>query len=147
MRGRAEAGTRRSSMTRVLDRVRGRGAFVLRVLVSIALLGAVLAYADFGEVAEVLRDGEWGWLLVAAGLMAVCVIIGALRWWLLLEGAGIDLPARRSVRPYALSFVLNLVLPTAVAGDAVRTWVVGRRSGRLLGATAATIVDQLTALA
>ena len=134
-------------MTRVLDRVRGRGAFVLRILVSIALLGAVLAYADFGDVAQVVRDGEWGWLLVAGALMAVCVVVGALRWWLLLEGAGIDLPARRSIRPYALSFVLNLVLPTAFAGDAVRTWVVGKRSGRLLGATAATVVDKLTALA
>ena len=128
-------------MTRVLDRVRGRGAFVLRILVSIALLGAVLAYADFGDVAQVVRDGEWGWLL-----MVGCVVVGALRWWLLLEGAGIDLPASRSIRPYALSFVLNLVLPTAVAGDAVRTWVVGKRSGRLLGATAATVVDKVTAL-
>jgi uncharacterized membrane protein YbhN (UPF0104 family) len=133
-------------MTRVVDRVRRRGAFFLRVVVSIALLGAVVAYADFSEVMQVVRDGEWGWLGVAAGLMAVCVVVGALRWWLLLEGAGIDLPARRSIRPYALSFVLNLILPTAVAGDAVRTWVVGRQSGRLLGATAATIVDKLTAL-
>jgi glycosyltransferase 2 family protein len=133
-------------MTRVVGLVRRRGAFVLRFLVSIALLGAVLAYADFGEVADVVRDGEWGWLLVASGLMVVCVVLGALRWWLLLEGAGIDLPARRSVRPYALSFVLNLILPTAVAGDAVRTWVVGRQSGRLLGATAATVIDKLTAL-
>jgi glycosyltransferase 2 family protein len=133
-------------MTRVLDLVRRRGAFALRLLVSIALLGAVLAYADFGEVAQVLRDGEWGWLVVAGGLMAVCVVVGAVRWWLLLEGAGIDLPARRAIRPYAVSFVLNLILPTAVAGDAVRTWVVGRQSGRLLGATAATVVDKATAL-
>lgn len=133
-------------MPRVVDLVRRRGALALRVLVSVALLGAVLAYADFGEVAQVIRQGEWGWLVVAAGLMAVCVVVGALRWWLLLEGAGIHLPARRSIRPYALSFVLNLILPTAVAGDAVRTWVVGRRSGRLLGATAATLVDKLTAL-
>jgi glycosyltransferase 2 family protein len=133
-------------MTGVVDRVRRRGASALRVLVSIALLGAVLVYADLGEVAEVVRDGDWGWLLIAIALMAVCVVVGALRWWLLLEGAGIHLPARRSVRPYALSFVLNLILPTAVAGDAVRTWVVGRESGRLLGAAAATVVDKLTAL-
>jgi uncharacterized membrane protein YbhN (UPF0104 family) len=50
------------------------------------------------------------------------------------------------VRAFAASLVLNLVLPTAVAGDAVRIWVVGRESGRLLGAAAATVVDKLTAL-
>jgi glycosyltransferase 2 family protein len=133
-------------MTRVVAGMRRRGALALRILVSVALLGAVLVYADIGEVAQAVRDGVWGWLVVAAGLMAVCVVLAALRWWLLLEGAGIELPAQRSVRAFAVSFVLNTLLPTAVAGDAVRTWVVGRQSGRLLGATAATIVDKLTAL-
>src|SRR5918998_434691 len=119
----------------------------LRVLVSVALLGAVLVYADVGELAATLREGDWRWLLPALALMAAAVVLAALRWWLLLEGAGIDVPARKSVRPVALSFVLNLVLPSAVAGDAVRSWVVGRETGRMLGSAAATVVDKLTALA
>jgi uncharacterized protein (TIRG00374 family) len=130
----------------VVDGARRRGALVLRVLVSAALLAAVLLYADVGDVLAAVRDGHWGWFAVALAVMAVSVVLGALRWWLLLEGAGIHVPARDSIRPYAMSFVLNLLLPTAVAGDAVRTWVLGRRSGRLLGAAAATVVDRLTAL-
>jgi uncharacterized membrane protein YbhN (UPF0104 family) len=130
----------------VVDGVRRRGALALRVLVSAALLGAVLLYADVGEVARAVRDGHWGWFVAALALMVVPVVLGALRWWLLLEGAGIHVPARDSVRPFAISFVLNLVLPTAIAGDALRTWVVGKESGRLLGAAAATVVDKLTAL-
>jgi uncharacterized protein (TIRG00374 family) len=130
----------------VVDAVRRRGALALRVLVSAALLVAVLLYADVGEVLAAVRDGHWGWFAVALAVMAGAVVLGAFRWWLLLEGAGIHVPARDSVRPYALSFVFNLVLPTAVAGDAVRTWVLGRSSGRFLGAAAATIVDRLTAL-
>ena len=43
--------------------VRRRGALALRVLVSVALLGAVLLYADLGEVAAAVRDGQWEWLL------------------------------------------------------------------------------------
>ena len=78
--------------------------------------------------------------------MAVAVVVGALRWWLLLEGAGIHVPARHAVRPFAASLVLNLLLPTAVAGDVVRTWVIGKDRGRLLGAAAATLVDKVTAL-
>ena len=73
--------------------------------------------------------------------MAVAVVLGGLRWWLLLEGARIDVPAWRGVRAFAASLVLNLLLPTAVAGDVVRTWVVGR--GRaLLSAAAATVIDK-----
>jgi glycosyltransferase 2 family protein len=130
----------------VVDAVRRRGALALRVLVSAALLVAVLLYADVGDVVSAVRDGHWGWFGVALAVMACAVVLGALRWWLLLEGAGIHLAARDSIRPYAVSFVLNLLLPTAVAGDAVRTWVLGKQSGRFLGAAAATVIDRLTAL-
>lgn len=126
--------------------VRRRGALALRVLVSGALLGVVLVYADLGEVAAAVRDGHWGWLVASFGVMAFVIVLGALRWWVFLEGAQIEMSAWNSIRPFAMSMVLNLVLPTAVAGDAVRTVVVGRRSGRLLGAAAATVVDRLTAL-
>jgi uncharacterized protein (TIRG00374 family) len=131
----------------VVDGVRRRAPLALRILVSAALLAAVLLYADVGEVWAAVRDGHWGWFAVALVVMSCCVVLGAFRWWLLLEGAGIHVPARESIRPYAISFALNLLLPTALAGDAVRTWVLGRRSGRLLGAAAATVVDRLTALA
>jgi uncharacterized membrane protein YbhN (UPF0104 family) len=130
----------------VVAGVRKRGALALRILVSVALLAGVLAYADVGDVAQAVRDGHWGWFVAALGLMAAAVVLAALRWWLLLEGAGIHVPARESIRPFAMSFVLNLLLPTAIAGDAVRTWMVGRESGRLLGAAAATLIDKLTAL-
>lgn len=126
--------------------VRRRGALALRVLVSGALLGVVLVYADLGEVAAAVRGGHWGWLVASVGVMALVVVLGALRWWVFLEGAQIEMSAWNAIRPFATSFVLNLVLPTAVAGDAVRTVVVGRQSGRLLGAAAATVVDKLTAL-
>ena len=97
-------------------------------------------------IVDAVRDGHWGWFVAALAVMAVAVVVGALRWWLLLEGAGIHVPALDAVRPFATSLVLNLVLPTAVAGDVVRTWVIGRDRGRLLGAAAATLVDKVTAL-
>jgi glycosyltransferase 2 family protein len=130
----------------VVAGVRKRGVLALRILVSVALLAGVLLYADVGDVAQAVRDGHWGWFVAGLGLMAVAVVVAALRWWLLLDGAGIHVPARHSIRPFAVSSVLNILLPTAVAGDAVRTWVVGRESGRLLGAAAATVIDKLTAL-
>jgi uncharacterized protein (TIRG00374 family) len=130
----------------VPDSVRRTSGLLLRVLVSAALLGVVLVYADLGEVAHAVRAGHWGWFVAGLALMGVAVVLGGLRWWLLLEGAQIEVSAWHAVRVFAASLVLNNLLPTAVAGDAVRTWVVGRDSGRLLGAAAATVVDKLTAL-
>jgi uncharacterized protein (TIRG00374 family) len=129
----------------VSDLVRRRRGFLLRVLVSIFLLAVVLAYADVGEVARALRDGEWGWFLVALALMTVAVVVGGLRWRVLLEGAEIVVSRLRVSRVFATALILNNVLPTALGGDAVRTWLVGR-DGRLVGAAAATIVDRLSGL-
>jgi uncharacterized protein (TIRG00374 family) len=119
---------------------------VLRVLVSAVLLVVVLAYADVGSVARALRDADWTWFLAALGLMAVAVVVGALRWRLLLQEAHIDVSVIRAVRTFAGAMVLNNVLPTSIGGDALRTWLVGKESGRLVRAVTATIVDKVTAL-
>ena len=128
------------------DVVRWRSGLLLRILVSVLLLCAVLVYADVGEVAQAVRDGDWAWFAAGAGLMAVAVVVGGARWRVLLEGAEIEVSRWRAVRVFAGSLVLNNVLPTSVGGDAVRTWLVGKESGRLLRAAAATIVDKVTAL-
>jgi glycosyltransferase 2 family protein len=127
--------------------LRRRGVVALRVLVSAALLAVVLAYANAGDVVHAVRHGEWGWFIAALGLTVVAVVVGGIRWWIFLEGAEIDVSRRRAIRAFAASLVLNSVLPTSVGGDAVRAWLVGKESGRLLGAAAATVVDKATALA
>lgn len=119
---------------------------LVRVLVSALLLGAVLMFVDAGDVLRAVRDGDWRWFGAGAAVMGAAAVVGAIRWWILLEGAGIDLPASASLRPFAGSLLLNNVLPTSVGGDAVRVWVVGRERGRLVGAAAATIVDKVSAI-
>jgi uncharacterized protein (TIRG00374 family) len=130
----------------VSDLVRRQGGLLLRVVVSVLLLGAVLVYVDVAEMARTVRDGEWAWFLVAVALMAVAAVVGALRWRVLLAGALIPVSRLRASRVFSASLVLNNVLPTSVGGDALRAWLVGRESGRLLGAATATIVDKATGL-
>lgn len=127
--------------------LRRRGPVALRVLVSAALLAAVLAYANVGDVVRAVRHGDWRWFVAALGVTVVAVVVGGVRWWIFLEGAEIDVSRWKAVKAFAASLVLNNVLPTSVGGDAVRAWLVGRESGRLLGAAAATVVDKVTALA
>ena len=128
------------------DVLRRRGPLLLRILVSAALLAAVLAYANVGEIARALRDGEWGWFALALAVMGIAAVVGALRWWLLLRSAEIDVSVRRAVQTFAASLLLNVVLPTSVGGDAARAWLVGRESGRLIRAATATIADKATAV-
>jgi len=130
----------------VPDVLRRRGPLLLRILVSAALLGAVLAYVDVGAVAQEVKDGHWGWFAAAVGIMCVGAVVGAVRWWLLLRGAEVDVSVRRAVQTFAASLLLNSVLPTSVGGDAARAWLVGRESGRMIRAATATIADKATAV-
>jgi uncharacterized protein (TIRG00374 family) len=131
----------------VPDALRGRGGLFLRALFSAALLGAVLLYADVGDIANALREGDWGWFVAALVVMALAAVVGGVRWRLLLEGAQVKVSRIRAVRVFSISLFLNNVLPTSVGGDAVRAWLVGRKSGQLLRGTAATVADKLTAVA
>ena len=126
---------------------RRRVWLVLRVLVSVLLLGIVLVFADVGEIARAVRDGNWAWFAAAVALMGVSSIFGAVRWRMLLQDAHIDVSELRAVRIFAAGLFLNNLLPSSFGGDAVRAWLVGRESGRLTRATTATIVDKVTALA
>jgi uncharacterized protein (TIRG00374 family) len=131
---------------RVSSNSRRLGWLVLRVLVSALLLGVVLVYADIGEIARALRDGDWAWFAAAVALMGISSVVGAARWRLLLQHARIDVSELRAVRIFAAGLFLNNVLPSAIGGDAVRAWLVGKESGRFTRATTATIVDKVTAL-
>ena len=108
------------------------------------MFGVVVAYAGLGEIVEQVRSADWLPFLGAVALMAAATGIGGLRWRLLLEAAQIEISRVRAIGVFAASLFLNNVLPTSVGGDAVRTWVAGRRSRRLARATAATIVDKGT---
>ena len=119
---------------------------MLRVLVSALLLGVVLAYANVGDIVDALRGGDWSWFVAAVALMALVAVVGAVRWRLLLEDAEIEVSTVQAVRTFAASLFLNNVLPTSFGGDATRAWLVGRESGRLLRAAAATAVDKATVL-
>jgi uncharacterized protein (TIRG00374 family) len=130
----------------VPDVFRRRGGLFLRILISTALLAVVLAYADVGAVLDALRDADWTWFIAAVAVMALAAVVGALRWRVLLHEAGLDVPVLRAVKTFSGAIVLNNALPTAVGGDAVRTWFVGKESGKLVRAATATIVDKLTAL-
>jgi uncharacterized membrane protein YbhN (UPF0104 family) len=115
--------------------------------VTAGLLTAVMTQFDFSAAATTLAKAQWQWFAAAVGLMVVGMVIGGARWFLLLRAAAIGIPRRDAIRVFSLSVLLNNVLPTAVGGDAVRTWVVGRPSGQYVAAATSVVLDRATALA
>jgi glycosyltransferase 2 family protein len=119
----------------------------VRTLVTLVLLGVVALQVDWGTAADRLRAGEWGWFAAAVALLAAALVIGALRWHLLLEAARVPSAWLATLRAYGIGVFSNNFLPTAVGGDAARAWIVGRSGPALVRALSSVAVDRGTNIA
>jgi uncharacterized membrane protein YbhN (UPF0104 family) len=102
-----------------------RGAWwrgpVLKVAFS-AVLVAILVrrYGGDPEFRHTLSGLELRSFASAEAVLAVGLVVSAIRWKVLLRAAGVPMPLASAVRLYFVSFFFNFLLPTSVGGDVVR---------------------------
>ena len=118
-----------------------------RLLISASLLAVVAATIDWGTVDETLSGANWGWFALAAAFTLVAMLVGAVRWHGLLRAAGLPVTPGQSIRAYVIGAFSNSVLPTAVGGELVRGWLVGRSGRPLARSLTSVVVDRVSALA
>jgi uncharacterized protein (TIRG00374 family) len=117
-----------------------------RVLVSLVLIGVVLSQLDLGDALNRLEAGDWQWFALAAVALLAALVVGAVRWHVFLEAAGIARTLSHTVRVYAIGAFANSFLPTAFGGDALRAWFAGEPGTRARAAVS-VVVDRATMLA
>ena len=117
-----------------------------RVAVTVALLALVASSIDWSAFEDQLASGAWGWFVLAIALTVIALLIGALRWHLLLRGAALPVGLIQSLRAYGIGAFANNLLPTGFGGDAVRAWIVGRSGKPLARSMTSVLVDRVTAL-
>ncbi len=122
------------------------GSLLFRVAGTVVVLGIVLAQVDWSLVGSRLGDGKIGWAVLAVLAVDAALVIGALRWAVLLRAAHLEIPTRELYRVYSVTAFANAFLPTSIGGDVARPWLVSRRGAHLRKAIATVIVDRLAAL-
>jgi glycosyltransferase 2 family protein len=110
-----------------------------RIITTLVLLGVVALQINWGRMAGRVRHGHPLDFLLAVALVLAALIVGACRWWLLLQRADVRLSAPRLARVYAVSTFSGTFLPTTIGSDVTRALLVARR-GSLLARVAITIV-------
>ncbi len=115
-----------------------RIGLLLGVLLSAALLAWTLRGMHPEEMARILQGLRIEWLLAGAAFYFIPVLLRTWRWGVLLHGLP---PARFGDRFVALTigYMGNNLYP-ARAGEALRAYVLQRRSGIRIGASLGTIV-------
>lgn len=116
---------------------RGRKVIV-RVLVSAALIVALLVFVDVREVFSMLLAASPAMLVVLIALHTADRVLMAFKWWLLLEAEKLGVGLSEAIRAYYISSFAGLFLPMTVGADIVRT--VTMRHARQTAKIIATIV-------
>ena len=117
---------------------RSLGRAVLGTAISAVAIALVLGSVDLGRTLIVLGSASPAWVLAAAGLIGVDVVIRGLRWQRLL------VPVRRvalgPVTAYLLiGYLANNLLPARL-GELVRSHYLGDREGLSRTTTLGTVV-------
>jgi uncharacterized membrane protein YbhN (UPF0104 family) len=118
-----------------------------RIAISVGLLALVARSVDWGDVVSRLSEASWGLFVLATAMIVGSFLVAAVRWQILLGGAGLHPGTRATIRAYWIGAFTNNVLPTGFGGDAVRAWLVAPRGPPLARALTSVVVDRGTAFA
>ncbi len=96
------------------------GWTVATVLLSLVLVFASVRLAGSGQVLDRIRALDTRWVLVSFALAVLQLALLGLRWSKVAASLGVELGWLRATNEYALSVLVNQVLPTGFAGDGLR---------------------------
>lgn len=119
---------------------------LIRVVVSVGILGWLGSRVDWNHIVEAFRELRWGWWLAAVGLYVVCQLLCSVRWMWLSRPLGFSKSITRFTNLYFVGMFFNLFLPTSVGGDAVRAVYLANGTGKRMAAVFCVLLDRASGL-
>jgi len=123
--------------------------FILKLLLTSALLVAVVSYVDVAQVWERIHTVNPLWLLASLACLAIGYVMCGVRWAWIAEGLGIEVSKRRKVKLYFLGMFASLFLPSTIGGDVIRGVLLAKTDGRRgigVSAGASVILDRVNGM-
>ncbi|MGB4767110.1 MAG: lysylphosphatidylglycerol synthase transmembrane domain-containing protein [Rugosibacter sp.] len=122
------------------------GKFLLRLLVTVAILFFILRSIDAPRVWQTLTQASPSLLLAALLLQLGSSIVAAYRWQLVMHNLGFGQTFTFYWRSFFKGLFFNQGLPTSIGGDALRVLDVARRGFRKRDALYAIVIDRVAGL-
>ncbi|MEY4668417.1 MAG: hypothetical protein RL518_1116 [Pseudomonadota bacterium] len=120
-----------------------RYATLLRALFGILLLASILSFFDLQGCVAALSDITFLDLVIIFALSIALVLVSVLKWGLFLARLGISATLFHLFRLYLVGYFVNLIMPSALGGDVVRSLYVGRNVDKVR-AMSATLLERYT---
>jgi uncharacterized protein (TIRG00374 family) len=115
-------------------------SILLKVSITLALLIFLFKKTDFKSLLGVAHQSDLSLMGLAFLLFVFLNILVGVRWYLLLKGQAVNVGFLRLFLSYLASLFFNLVLPSTIGGDAVRTLDISHHSGSHSSNILATVV-------
>jgi uncharacterized protein (TIRG00374 family) len=119
---------------------RRRVRLALQLLVSAGVIVLLVSQLDLTQTVDLLRSGEYAYVIAALAIFVSTTWLMAWRWQLLLASKGIREPLAWLTKLYFIGYAAANVLPTAVGGDAVRIIEHARRRPQARAEAGAAVI-------
>jgi uncharacterized protein (TIRG00374 family) len=124
-----------------------RSTAIVKIVIGLGLLGTLFLFGRIDVKALSMLIDAPAAILLCAALVLLSTALAALRWGILLQALGLQIPFSSVFHFVAIALVANLFLLGPTGGDAVRgvyAWrAIGGASGRV---AASVLVDRLLSL-
>jgi len=117
-----------------------------KILASGVLLYLALRGIDFTQVTSRLKQINLVWVALAFAVAVTQLWLGAVRWHDVTMVCGTALPIARAFRYNYIGAFFNQTLPSAIGGDAMRLWLLGRNGAGWRTATYSVFIDRAIGL-
>jgi uncharacterized membrane protein YbhN (UPF0104 family) len=122
-------------------------SLALRIGLSLVMLGVLVWRVpkfDADEVIPELTVGTVGWLVLAAALTLLALVLSALRWQKVLDALGVHTGLRTLLSHYLAGQFVSNVLPTTIGGDVLRVSRLSRDTGESPSSFASVVLERMT---
>ncbi len=118
---------------------------IVKVTLALAILASLIYHVNVHELVQALGQLTWGTFTLLALWAVILIYVSALKWSYFLRALGRRMPLLQLFNLYLVGYFVNLVLPSFIGGDAVRSWYAGKETGQHQAMTA-TILERYTGL-
>ena len=118
---------------------------IIKYLFSLLLLSVLIYLVDIRELWAALSQLTLEAIFYLFVLAVLLIYVSALKWQFFLDALGSRVPVFHLFKLYMVGYFINLVVPSYVGGDAVRSWYAGKKVGQHEAATA-TILERYTGM-
>jgi len=125
------------------SRLKNTLSFIVKAIVSIALIWYLLSITEFSAVIASLKSASPFWLLLSFITLIIGKIITSYRWQVLLKAQNIDIPLRFLIGSVFVGQFFNSFLPTTIGGDAMRAYDTAERSKQSTKSVVSVFADRL----